>query len=48
LVALNSDKPIEEMFSDFMDNKTNNLDPEGLDIFNLSNNNEKIILNPIY
>jgi hypothetical protein len=31
-----------------MDNKTDNLDPEGLDLFNLSNNNEIIIFNPIY
>ena len=48
LIALNSDKPIEEMFSDFMDNKTDNLDPEGLDLINLDNNNEKMIFNPIY
>jgi hypothetical protein len=41
LVALNSDKPIKEIFSDFMDNKT---DPEGLDLLNLSNNNENIFL----
>jgi hypothetical protein len=41
LVALNSDKPIEEMFSDFMDNKT---DPECLDLLNLSHNNENIFL----
>ena len=48
LVALNSDKPIEEMFSDFLDNKTDNLDPEGLDLLCLSSNKEKIIFNPIY
>ena len=48
LVALNSDKPIEEMFSDFVDKVTDNLDPEGLDFLNLSNNKEKIIFNPIY
>ena len=48
LIALNSDKPIEEMFSDFMDNKTDNLDPEGLDLLKLSHNNEKIEFNPIY
>ena len=48
LIALNSDKPIEEMFSDFMDNKTDNLDPEGLDFLTLSYNNEKINFNPIY
>jgi hypothetical protein len=41
LVTLNSDKPIEEMFSDFMDNKT---DPEGLDLLYLSNINEKLFL----
>ena len=48
LIALNSDKPIEEMFSDFMDNKTDNLDPEGLDMLSLSYNKEKIIFNPLY
>ena len=48
LIALNSDKPIEEMFSDFMDNITDNLDPEGLDLLKLSNNNEKIVFNSIY
>ena len=48
LVALNSDKPIEEMFSEFMNNKADNLDPEDLDLLNLSNNNENIIFNPIY
>jgi uncharacterized protein YciU (UPF0263 family) len=48
LVALNSDKPIEEMFSEFMNNKADNLDPEDLDLLNLSNDNENIIFNTIY
>ena len=47
MIALNSDKPIEEMFSEFINNKVDNLDPEDLDLLNLSNNNENIIFNPI-
>jgi len=34
------------MFIDFMENVTDNLDPEGLDLFLLINNDTKIILNP--
>ena len=45
LMALDSDKPIEDMFIDFMENETDNLDPEGLDMFLLINNDTKIILN---
>ena len=45
LMALDSDKPIEDMFIDFMENETDNLDPEGLDLFLLINNDTKIILN---
>ena len=48
LIALSSDKPIEEMFVDFMEKETDNLNPEGLDLLLLENNNEKIIMNPIY
>ena len=32
LIALNSDKPIEEMFDDFIEQETDNLSPEGLDL----------------
>jgi hypothetical protein len=45
LVALDSEKPIEDMLLDFMENETDNLDPEGLDFFLLINNDTKIILN---
>ena len=48
LLALNSDKPIEEMFYNFMENETDNLNPEGLDFLLLSENNTKIIFNDIY
>ena len=48
LLALNSDKPIEEMFYDFIENETDNLNPEGLDFLILSENNTKIIFNDIY
>ena len=34
------------MFSEFMNNKADNLDPE--DLLNLSNDNENIIFNTIY
>ena len=46
LMALNSDKPIEEMILDFMQNETDNLDPEGLDMLMLTNNDKTIIINP--
>ena len=46
LMALNSEKPIEEMFLSFMENETDNLDPEGLDMLKLINDNTTIILNP--
>ena len=48
LIALNSDKPVEEMFVDFMKNQTDSLDPEGLDLLVLTNNNEKIAFNQAY
>jgi len=48
LTALNSDKPIEEMFLDFFKKETDNLNPEGLDLLILSENNTKINFNPIY
>ena len=48
LTALNTEKPVEEMFSDFMDKITDNLNPEGLDFLLLQKNNTKLILNPIY
>ena len=48
LLALDSEKPIEEMFLDFIQNETDNLDPEELDMLLLTNNYETIIFNPIY
>ena len=48
LIALNSDQPIEEMFLNFFTKITDNLNPEGLDLLNLSENKTKIIFNPIY
>ena len=48
LLALNSDKPVEDMFYNFIQNETDNLNPEGLDFLILTNNNTKIIFNNIY
>ena len=48
LLALNSDKTIEEMFLDFMKNETDNLMPDGLDLLILKIRKTKIIFNPIY
>ena len=48
LKALESEKPIEEMFFDFMNNETDSLNPEGLDLLVLKNNSEKIALNEAY
>ena len=46
LIALNSEKPVEEMFLDYMENETDNLDPEGIEMLKLCDENNKIILNP--
>ena len=48
LTALNSDKPIEEMFTDFFEKETDNLNPEGLDLLILTNRNTKINFNKMY
>ena len=48
LLAIYTKEPIEDMIDYFIENVTDNLDLENLDIFLLCNNNEKIILNPIY
>ena len=48
LTALNSEKPIEEMFIDFFEKETDNLNPEGLDLLTLSNRKTKINFNQIY
>ena len=45
LTALNSEKPIEEMFLEFMENETDNLDPEGLQMLRLTNDDNTIVLN---
>ena len=47
LMALNSDKPIEDIFIDFMESETDNLDPQGLDMLKLCDSDTKIILNPM-
>ena len=44
LVALDSEKPIEQMLTDFMENETDNLNPEGLDLLILENNDKKYLL----
>ena len=46
LLAMNSDKPIEEMFLYFFKNFSDNLDPEGLDIIQVSG--DKIYFNKNY
>ena len=46
LTALNTEKPIEEMFLDFMEKEIDNLDFEGLDILQLTNEGKTLILNP--
>ena len=48
LIALNSDKPLEDIFLEFFKKVTDNLNPEGLDLLILTENNTKIILNPIF
>ena len=48
LIALNSDKPVEEMFYNFFENETDNLNQEGLDFLLLTDNQTKIIFNDIY
>ena len=48
LLALGSDKPIEEMFSDFIKNVTGSLNPEGLDLLILNIYKSRILFNPIY
>ena len=48
LLALGSDKPIEEMFSDFIKNETDALNPEGLDLLILNIYKSIILFNPIY
>ena len=47
LTALNSEKPIEDMFLEFMENETDNLDPEGLQMLKLDNNDTTLVLNPL-
>ena len=42
------DKPLEETFEDFFNKETDNLDPEGLNMLILSENNEKIEFNKKY
>ena len=45
LTALNSEKPLEEMFLDFLQNETDNLDPEGLEMIRLTNDNTTMYIN---
>ena len=48
LIALNTEKPTEEMFYDFMINETDNLSPEGLDLLILKSSGTKIVFNCLY
>ena len=48
LLAIKTKIPIEDMFLDFIENKTDNLDPEGLDMLLYDYYNEEIYFNPIY
>ena len=48
LLALNSDKPVEELFYNFIKNETDNLNPEGLDFLLLNYDKTKISFNDIY
>ena len=43
LTALNSEKPLEEMFLDFLENETDNLDPEGLEMIRLINDTTMVL-----
>jgi hypothetical protein len=46
LIALNSEKPIEDIILDFMEKETDNLDLEGLDMLQLYSLDTKIGINP--
>ena len=48
LIALNSEKPIEEMFDDFTSTETDNLNPEGLDLLQLDNIGTEIVFNEMF
>jgi len=48
LLAIKMDKPLEEIFEDFLKKETDNLDPEGLNMLYLCDNNEKIEFNKKY
>ena len=48
LIAIKTEKPLEEIFEDFFIKETDNLDPEGLEMLFLSENNEKIEFNKKY
>ena len=46
LSALNLEKPIEELLLDFIENESDNLDPEGLEMLKLDKTGRALILNP--
>ena len=48
LLAIKTDKPLEETFEHFFIKETDNLDPEGLDMLILCEDNEKIEFNKKY
>ena len=48
LIALNSVKPIEEMFDDFIAQETSTLSPEGLDLLILDEDGTKIVFNKLF
>ncbi len=45
LIALNSEISLEEMFEDFMVDETDNVDPRGLDMLQLTKKDTEIIIN---
>ena len=48
LLAIKTKIPIEDMFLDFIQNQTDNLDPEGLDMLVYDDTNKEIYFNKIY
>ena len=46
LTALRSEKPIEDMLLEFMENETDNLDPEGLQMIRVNEDEVSFYLNP--
>ena len=47
LTALKSEKPVEDMFLEFIENETDNLDPEGLEMIRINQDGISFFLNTI-